>query len=260
MKNLMTLLVMLLAGGAGFVAHQYRQTGMPLSIDPPQPVEAVMEDLAKSEAKLSELYECSCDYTPEVTVNKYKAELQGLEASYAMLGRHETLEPEVERASQMIVMRSHFLAAKVLPHLQAPFAEEARRVIELRPDSNDAAVARVLLFCSKHDFQQPANRPFIKSLVSESSSYASNRHAVGLYSVVAHEFWKFGDCKSAEQVLETGIAKYKGTKAKVQLVHQLIDQGHREPPKPKFSQAQFARMQKALANSQVASSAIQFRS
>ena len=147
----------------------------------------------------------------------------------------------------------------IMPKFRDAFQCQANRVLELRPDSEDAGVARVLLFCSHQALNDTVEVATLGEIATEAHSYESKKQGVGLYSVVAHEFWKNGDKESAEKVLETGIAHYKKCPEKMALVNQMIDQGHREPPEPKLTQAQFKRMERALANSQP-TAGIQFRS
>ena len=149
----------------------------------------------------------------------------------------------------MIIVRSHYLASKMLPPVKDEFVSQAKQVIQLRPDSDDAAIAKVLMFCVENNLSDSADESLLEDMASEARSYGAKRQGVGLYSVVAHEFWKNGKVDAAERVLENGIALYRGTNEKMTLVHQMIDQGHRDPPKPKMSQAQFARMQSAMERS-----------
>lgn len=242
-------LLVFLAGGVGFVGYQFAQQGgffLANSMQLKPSIEKVMKDLENVESSLGELYEHLSTLSPEAAIEKSTAALDRIKTSYEILGQHNNVSSEIERRAQMIVVRSHYLASKILPPVEDAFVSQAKQVIQLRPDSDDAAIAKVLMFCVENDLSDSADERLLEDMASEARSYGAERHGVGLYSIVAHEFWKNGKVDAAETVLENGIALYRGTNEKMPLVHQMIDQGHRDPPEPKMSQAQFARMQRAM--------------
>lgn len=260
MKYLMLLLV---AGGVGFVGYEFAQNGYELDFSQGfqslPPATSIVKQLETSEAMLNDVYEDLAYLTPEEAGEKSMRQLADIESNYKLLGQHTDVDTKVEREAQMIVMRSHFLASHMLPTLKEPFANQAKRVMTLRPDSDDAAIAKVLLFCTTHDLESPVDGDLLQEISTEARSFSSASHAVGLYSVVAHECWKNGHADAAEEILSVGIADFKDRPEKIRLVNQLIDQGHREPPKPKLTQAQYKRMQRAMEKA-LTGAAIQFRS
>ncbi len=261
MRALLTPLLMLIAGGVGFVGFQYVESGYELDFtqQPLPSVETIVSSLKHSEKALNDLYADLGKLPPEETGARGSDHIAQIEGDYKLLGKHGDIPTEVEREAQMIVLRSHFLASKLLPSLTESFNCQAKRVVVLRPDTDDAAIARVLLFCANTDLTKPVTKPTLKAVISEAKEHSTTAHAVGLYSMVAHECWKNGHAKSAEKVLECGIAQFRNTPEKMQLVNQLIDQGHRAPPKPSISSAQYVRMQRAMEKG-LAGSGVQFRS
>lgn len=238
--------LMLIAGVVGFAGYQMARPRYKPVVETRSP-QQILEHLTESETALNWLYENLASILPEDAVAQGTARLQQIHADYDALGLHE-LDTNTERAAQMCVLRSYYLVQSMMPQYKDSFQSQAASVINLRPETDDAAIARVLLFCSKHDFSSGAESAVLATIGDEAKSYGAIRHGVGLYSVVAHEFWKNGQAASAEKVLQTGIAQYKPHREKVALVNQLINQGHRKPPEQKMSQAQFLRMQRALAN------------
>lgn len=256
--RILTFAMMLTVGAIGFVGLQFVQSDLGLDLTGAGSPEQIIARLGESEAALSKVYENLDGMTAEDAVEKAVAQLKQVDSNYESLGNHE-LETDTERTAQMSVMRSYYLAQSMLPQYKNSFQQLANRIIDLRSETEDAAIARVLLFCSKHDLASPAKKTLLREIAKEAQSYGSAGYGVGLYSIVAHELWKHGKPKSAEKVLETGISHYKSCSEKIKLVHQMIDQGHRDPPKPKMSQTQFKRMQRALANASPATSAVKFR-
>lgn len=259
MRLTTTLITAVFALFIGIVGCQYAPSGfdmgMQAAISSPK---SFIANLDKAENALNEIYEDLDSIEPEEAVKRGMIQLDRLNSNYEALGNFK-LETEQEREAQMCVLRSYYLVQSIMPKFTEAFQCQANRVIELRPDSDDAAVARVLLFCSRQKLTDTVEIATLRDIATEAHSYESNKRGVGLYSVVAHEFWKNGNKESAEKVLETGIAHYKKCPEKMALVNQMIDQGHREPPEPKLTQSQFKRMERALANSQP-SAGIQFRS
>ena len=226
-------------------------------------VKSIVADLDYSEKKLNTLYETLDKVDPDKAITRSRETLAHIENCYKQLGETCDLPAEVEQKVQMSILRSHYLASKVLPELSATVAEQAEQVMSFRPDTDDAAIANVLLFCAKHDLQQSIKPALLKELQRHAKSFQHKRHGVGLYSAVAHEYWKNGEKESAEKVLTIGIAQYRDSKEKLPLVNQMIDQGHRNPPKPKISNALFARMQRAREKSfsgAATSGSVKFRS
>jgi hypothetical protein len=248
--------MMLIAGVVGFAGFQMARSGYKPTVAKRSP-EQILQLLDESEAALNRVYENLASMSPEEAVSRGMAQIQQIDSSYESLGTYQ-LNTDTERAAQMSVMRSYYLVQSMMPQWKVSFQAQAKRVISLRPESDDAAIARVLLFCSKHNLTSDAESTLIAAIGDEAKSYGEIRHGVGLYSLVAHEFWKNGQAGSAEKVLSNGIAHYKSHGEKVALVNQLIDQGHRKPPEQKMSQAQFMRMQRALENTSVGAG-VQFR-
>lgn len=260
MKN---FFLMLVAAAVGFVGFQYVENGYELDLSQPfapksKSPEELLRSLEKSEVALTAVYENLPNVTPEKAGEVGSHELARISANYQQLGDLE-ITGEMERQAQMSVLRSHFLAAKMLPAMLDSFKCQANRVILLRPESNDAAAAKILLFCAEHTLSTTDADQLVKEIGEEANSYQATNQAIALYSAVAHECWRNGDAESSEKVLESGIERFRESQGKLQLVTQLIDQGHRQPPEQLMTQAQFRRMQRAMEQG-MSGSGIQFRS
>jgi len=260
MKN---FVLMLVAAAVGFVGFQYVENGYELDLNDPfapkaKTPEELLKSLEKSEAALTAVYENLPNVTPERAGEVGSQELARISSNYQQLGELD-ITGDLERQAQMSVLRSHYLAVKMLPSMLDPFQCQAKRVMSLRPESEDAAVARILLFCAEHTLNEPDVDQLVKEIGDEANSYEQTNQAIALYSAVAHECWKNGDAESSEKVLESGIERFRNSQGKLQLVTQLIDQGHRQPPEQFMTQAQYRRMQRAMEQG-MSGSGVQFRS
>ena len=244
----LALMVCALAFAGLQFAHQ-RGCDLVHLLRPKPSIESVMKELADAESSLGELYDQLSTLSPDEAIEQATAALDSIKSSYETLGRHDNVSTEVERRAQMISVRSYYLASKMLPPVKEAFLNQAKQVVRLRPESDDAAIARVLIFCAEHDLRESVSDNLLEDMATEARSYATKKHGVGLYSIMAHEFWKNGEAESAEKVLGSGIEEFRGTKEKMTLVNQMIDQGHRNPNESKLTQAQFAHMQRALERS-----------
>ncbi len=215
----------------------------------PASAEELIEEMEDSENELDKLYKNIGRVNSDETLELAVAVINHVRGAYAQLGLAEHVSTEQERASQMISLRSHYLASQMLPQLRESVVTQAEQVIALRPESKDAELATILKFCANLDSEEEVKPQTLQTLNSVSQSFDSPRHGVVLFSAVAHEYWKNEQPESAEKVLKAGIKTFEHRQEKITLVHQMIEQGHRDPPNTgRICQDAFKRSENALAS------------
>lgn len=244
---------LLLAIGIGLIVGPYlpggsKVTGLLSHIkleSAPRPLEQIAAEMSRAEKGLDGLYVQARSSAAYTVVNRVEQLLEIVNNGYEELGRIEHLPKEAEVAAQMTILRSHFLASKVIPAYASVFESLVDQVIEIRPQSNDAAEAHILRFCHKHELHKPMQPKTLKDVKEMAIVFQQPWHGIMAYSVIASELWSNGQPKSAERVLTEGIAAFKGQRGQTHLVHQLVEQGHRPPPKPSITQKQFKALMRA---------------
>ena len=240
MNNLITVVAVIVAAGLAFGAHQYvQQNGdvAQLFTLQPRPHEQILDDMRGYQKRLAKL--CSQETSEiEALVADVERCVAGIDECYEELGCAEAVPQSSEWAAQQISLGSYYLAAKFSPTFAECFHDQARQIIDIRPSHQDALQARILVYC-QDALDKPFGKAELRQLAREASSYPKPVHGVTLYSYVAQELWSAGQAKSAEAVLESGMKLYKGQPSRMKLVRQLIDQGHRRPPQPTFTQQQY---------------------
>lgn len=211
--------------------------------------EELLGELQDSENELNKLYKNVGRCNGEETLGLAVAIIDHVRDTYAKLGQAESVSSDQEQAAQMSSLRSHYLASQMLPDLRDSVVAQADQVIALRPESGDAQIAKVLNICAKLDPCEEVQTETLHTLNTVSRSFDRPRHGVALFSAVAQEYWKNGQPESAEKVLKTGIKTFEDRQEKISLVHQMIDQGHRDPPNAgRICQQAFKRSEAALSS------------
>lgn len=206
----------------------------------------IMVDLEKSEKQLSQLYQNISSENGAKTLEGVGSTIERIQADYAKLGAKTDLPSKLEQEAQMISLRSHYLASQMIPTLRESVATQADQIMQMRPESADATIAKVLKFCSKLNLGKKISPRTLRAVGGTARSFASRAQGVALYSMVAQAYWKYGQAESAEQVLKAGISQYRECKEKMPLVNQMIDQGHRDPTnKGRLCQEAFQRSLRA---------------
>ena len=259
---ILTTLSLFVATGCDVVQSLPIDSSSTAAVDNTVPISQIMSRLQKSEKELNKLYENLNESNGEKSLAKAAKSLEQIQKNYNLLGDREDLTTENEQEAQMISLRSHYLASQMLPGLQQTVVNQAAQIMQMRPATGDAAIAKVLDFCCGLDLKKKVDLETMKSLVETAKTFPNQAHGVALYSAVAQEYWKNCQCKSAEKVLEFGIKQFKDSPQKTTLVHQMVDQGHRDPPnKGRLCQKAFQRSQRAIEGSLAASSNVmKFRS
>jgi|GEM_PF-4111587 len=224
----------------------------------------IMEGLKKAEKELNHLYNNISKENGAKTLERVGSTIERIQADYATLGSQPDLPSELEQEAQMISLRSHYLASQMIPTMRESVVTQANQIMKMRPKSGDATIAKVLKICSKLDLAKEITPRTLRAIGGTARSFASRAQGVALYSMVAQAYWKYGQAESAEKVLKAGISQYRGSKAKMPLVNQMIDQGHRDPPnKGRVCQKAFQRSMRSKESALTAASAsnkVKFRS
>ena len=149
--------------------------------------------------------------------------------------------------SERSLLHALFAAAKVCPaDYRAPFEQLVEQTVTDTADDDIAAEARVLEFLVKHPLQTVVTQDVVNDLREFARSYPRSAWGISLFSAASSRLWLAKQAESAEQVLTMGLQMYEQHPGRVELVKQLIDQGHRPPPKCQISEAEYWAKERAV--------------
>lgn len=253
MNKLITVAGMIVASTLAFFAHQYVQqnAGLAGSLQPRSHAK-ILDEMRGYQKRLSNLYKATSEI--ESLASDVDQCVAGVDECYEELGSAGNVPQSIEWDAQEVSLVSYYLAARFSPTFDESFQDQAQQIIEIRPSHQDAVMARMLVYC-KEVLDNPFGKSELRELAREASSYSKPAQGVALYSYVAQELWGAGQKENAEAVLESGMKLYKGRPSRLKLVNQLIDQGHRPPPEPKYTQAQHNALIRAFERSATTSCA-----
>ena len=215
------------------------------ALKPPPAPEELLSQMAEAEKTLADTYDHASDLTPDAIVKLATDNIGVVAESYEQLGCCAEVPLPMEQEAQVISMRCQYLASKLIPQYASNLNDQAEQIVAIRPGTDHAAMATMLMYCGKYEMDGPLPYEARVEFDEQVQQFSDSRHGVWMASFVAQELWNHGQTNSAKQVLEHSIELFKNDRNRIRLVNQLIDQGHRPPPKPKVSAEMYARMLKA---------------
>lgn len=142
--------------------------------------------------------------------------------------------------ARRIALRSAYAAARVdRVRYGRVFETLAASLVEDIPGSEDAAQADYFRIHLRYDLSRPIRTDLHRDLEAFAETYPDSPHAAALFSAVSSELWQNNQVQSAAAVLERGIELLAGKPGVARLVNELVEQGHRKPPEPRYNEKSF---------------------
>ena len=155
-------------------------------------------------------------------------------------------KPADAQTAEELALRARFVGAKLAPDVFAASFRSYADDVRLRNEAPALTLqADAYALLESISVEEEVAAEDLDRLAQFVDQYPDSPLGAVLFAYVADGLWRNERASSAEAVLQRGIQVFAGKPTVSQLVNQLVDQGHRKPPPPRWTEAEWNSLNRA---------------